>query len=163
MTCEDLADLLGETLLWEAVGAFVEQPAQLIEMIEGLSYLDRETVDAVNWCEVQDSEEFAVTSVVAAGARLRIGFEMPFVLTAWCRPEGSQKGVCLLRVISTIVGECLIPGVAAYDWDAEDWEGMDAQNLLAHAPLVEVSEYEYRDTEAGSCARKDESGAWVEL
>ncbi len=164
MERDELVELLQETLLWEAVGAYVEQPDQAAEMVDDLGYLEDGVADDISWCEVLDSDEFEVGEAEVVGDRLCLSFEMPFVLTAWHTPADDPKeSVCLLRITSTIAGECRIPDVDAYEWEDVDWEDADASELREHLSLVQIGEHEYQGTEADSCARRDEDGTWVDL
>lgn len=143
MSRKELLENLSTTLLWEVISAKVEEVNQLPVMLKGIAYIEDkdEIISKITRCEVLDSEPFDVKDFSVDGNRIKIHFEMSFVLTAWENKEERW------RITSTAAGTCFVPDIEIFHWEDIKFEDMNRMELLERKNLVEISELKYVETE----------------
>lgn len=143
MERKNLVEILSSTLLWETISANVEKLNQLPIMMKNIGYLGNEEsiISRVTRCEILDSEFYNVLNFYVDGDKIRVEFDMPYILSAWADKEQ------LLRVSSVATGTCFIPDMCTYSWDICKFSKMNKNELLQYQSLVEIEELKYIETE----------------
>ncbi|MBQ8822280.1 MAG: hypothetical protein IJZ82_06525 [Lachnospiraceae bacterium] len=93
---------IAEEILWDKVSDYVEKVEAFRNMVGRISYIDHRIVEAVEWCEVFDTEEINATIIEESGKRICIEFEMPFIMSCW---EAKQQ---LFRVTACAKGKAVL-------------------------------------------------------
>lgn len=90
---------LAEDVLWDEVSDYVEPVEEFKKMVKNISYIERDKVNEVKWCEVFDTEEIIVLDSKEQDEKVEIYFEMPFILSAW------NDETQLFRVTACVTGK----------------------------------------------------------
>lgn len=90
---------LAEDVLWDEVSDYVEPVEEFKKMVKNISYIERDKVNEVKWCEVFDTEEIIVLDSKEQDEKVEIEFEMPFILSAW------NDETQLFRVTACVTGK----------------------------------------------------------
>ncbi|SFC92093.1 hypothetical protein [Ruminococcus albus] len=144
MNNSELADMIGEALLWDIVSEYVGNDLDSIKNeLRQLGYIDKSNVEKITRAEVHESDEFIVTDFNEQDGHLTICFEMPAIINT----TGDNKEY-LFSVTTYCKGTLRIPDADSYDWDSLDFYDMDRYEILSHSDLVNILDLHYEDTEA---------------
>lgn len=143
MEREEFVNVLAESLIWEVIGAYVEQCDQLPIMLQDINYLEDKDdfIRRANFCEITVADEFNVMRYSVDKDKILIEFDFSFVMSVFSEENA------LLRVTACAEGSCKVADINAFDWSQMDFEDMDKQELLSYKDLVESIELHYVQVE----------------
>lgn len=143
MDREELVNVLAERLIWDVIGAYIEESKPLSIMLKDIYYLkDKDDfIRRTNFCEITVPDEFNVMGFSVEKDKILIEFEYPFVMTAFSEEDA------LLRITACAEGSCEVPDINAFDWSKLDFDNMDREELLSYKDLVENIELHYVQVE----------------
>ena len=141
---EELIEIIGEGLLWDIVGNYVETHLELLkEALRPLGYIDYEDVNKITFAEVRESDEFIVNEFRAKEGILTVEYEMPAGILA----KNDDSSVCF-RVTAWCTGEVEMPDIDSYNWNSIEFDSLNKTQILAYSNLVKTIRLSYEDTEA---------------
>ena len=141
---EELIEVIGEGLLWDIVGDYIESDVKHIQTeISKLAYIELDNIQKITSAEVLDSEEFVITEFLEKNGILNIEFEMPAIIIA-----GSENEDVCFRITTVCTGTVEIPDIDSYDRQSIDFEDMNKDEILSYSDLVKIINVSYEDTEA---------------
>ncbi len=141
---DKLIEIIGEGLLWDIVGNYVEIHLELLkEALRPLGYIDYEDVDKITFAEVRESDEFIVNEFCAKDGILTVEYEMPAGILA----KNDDSSVCF-HVTTWCTGEVEIPDINSYNWNSIEFDSLNRPQILAYRNLVKTIRLSYEDTEA---------------
>ena len=143
MEREEFVNVLAESLIWEVIGAYVEQCDQLPIMLQEINYLEDKDgfIHRANHCAITVADEFNVMRYSVDKDKILIEFDFPFFMSVFSDENA------LISITACAEGSCKVADINAFDWSQMDFEDMDKQELLSYKDLVESIELHYVQVE----------------
>lgn len=129
--------------LCECIGAKVEEPNQLTQMLKDIGYLDQKEylISKTTTCEILDCEDIEITNSQEEENLIIVDCVLSYIMQTFIDKE------FIWRVQATAECTLSIPNGDSYNWDMIEGSMSSKEAILNHKDIIEYQNIEYKDVE----------------